>query len=400
MVVCGCKSHILVTSGRRALSEQQLRAESERPPNDVHARLVTWRVDGSPLESFQLQDDVAKILDMSNTTSRVRPISGTEPTDDRGSPASCPADQLRLHLVMRQAQGRPVIRSPQNLRLHRALVELDFIDLVEELNEAARSKDESSAEPVFITTSGTILAGFGRWRLAVFEGRHEVHCIEYPISEQESLQFILGHHKPQRGWNAFVRIRLALTLESDLQQRALDNMRAGGRYKGWASLPKAEQMNVRRRIADIAGVGTRNVSNVKAILKNVHPRLIAALLNGSLTIHGAMQFCKLPKTEQLEQFIRQSEDRETSKVIRRSVARPKEEKSSVDLATVLDALQQQEARHPGSVVVEVGRLPRTVILVGQDLLTGPHSQKELEPHEIPRSSQANSVSDAPTLGPG
>ena len=89
--------------------------------------------------------------------------------------------------------------------------------MVEELNEAARSKDQSTAEPILITTSGTILAGFGRWRLAVFEGRHEVHCIEYPLSEQESLQFILTHHKPRRGWNAFVRIRLALTLEPDLQ---------------------------------------------------------------------------------------------------------------------------------------------------------------------------------------
>ena len=46
-----------------------------------------------------------------------------------------------------------------------------------------------------ITTSGTILAGFGRWRLAVFEGRREIHCIEYPLGEDESLQFILTHHQ-------------------------------------------------------------------------------------------------------------------------------------------------------------------------------------------------------------
>jgi len=378
MVVCGCKSHILITSGRRALSEQQLRAESERPPNDVHARLVTWRVDGTPLESFQLQDDVAKILDMSNTTSRVRPISGTEPTDDRGSPASCPANQLRPHLVMLQAQGRPVIRSPQNLRLHRALVELDFIDLVEELNEAAQLKDQSAAEPILITTNGTILAGFGRWRLAVLEGRREVHCIEHPISEEESLQFILNHHKPRRGWNAFVRIRLALTMESSLQKKALDNMRAGGRYKGSANLPEAQRLDVRQQIAHAAGVGVRNVSNVKVILKTAHPRLIAALREGTLTINAAMQFCKLPKSEQLERLIRRSEERETDKVIRRSIAHPKEQTIGADGATILDALRQQEARQPGSVVVRLSRRQHTVILVGQDLLTKSHSQEELK----------------------
>jgi hypothetical protein len=280
------------------------------------------------------------------------------------------------------------------------LAEQDSVDMVEELNEAARSKDQSAAEPILITTSGTILAGFGRWRLAVFEGRHEVHCIEYPLSEQESLQFILAHHKPRRGWNAFVRIRLALILEPDLQQRALDNMRAGGRYKGLANLPEALHMDVRHQIAAAAGVGTRNVSNVKTIRRNAHPRLIAALLNGALTINRAMKFCKLHKAEQLEHFLRYSEDREASKVIRRSITRSKKEKISLDVGAVLDALQQQEARQPGSVVVQVGRFQRTVILLGQDLLTGPYSQKELDLHEIPRSSQADSVADPPTLGPG
>jgi hypothetical protein len=135
-------------------------------------------------------------------------------------------------------------------------------------------------------------------------------------------------------------------------------------------------------------------------LKNAHPRLITALLNGTLTINGAMQFCKLPKAEQLEHFTRHSEDRETDKMIRRSIARLKGKKISPDVGAVLDALHQQEARQPGSVVVQVGRFQRTVILVGQDLLTGPYSQKELDLHEIPRSSQADSVSNAPALGPG
>ena len=277
---------------------------------------------------------------------------------------------------MSRPEGRPVVRSSEQLRLHRALEELGWIGLLDELNDAARPTNPSVTEPILITTNGTILAGFGRWRAAVLNGGHEINCIEYPLTEDEALQFIISRHRPERGWNAFVRIRLALTQEPYFQRRALDNMRAGAKYKGLANLPEAQHIDVRQEIASVAWVGARNVSNVKTILKNGHPRLITALLNGALTINGAMPFCKLPKADQLEHFIRHSEDREITKVIRRSVSRVKEEKAAADVATVLDALQQQEARRPESVLLQVGRFQHTVILIGQDLLTGPYSQKE------------------------
>jgi len=280
--------------------------------------------------------------------------------------------------AMSPMEGRPVVRAPQQLRLHRALDEFDWVGVICELNEVARLTNLSVAEPILITTSGTLLAGFERWRLALFQGRREIDCIEYPLSEDESLLFILTHHRPQRGWNAFVRIRLSLTLEPYFQQKALDNMRAGGKYKGLANLPEAQHVDVRQEIADAAGAGARNVSNVKKILQTAHPGLIEALRNGALTINGAVQFCKLPQAEQLEQFIRYMEERAINKVIRRSITRPKEEKTCPDAATVLDALQFREAQQPGSVVVRVGRLQRTVVLVGQDLLTGRYPQEELE----------------------
>jgi hypothetical protein len=274
-------------------------------------------------------------------------------------------------------EGRAVVRSPEQLRLHRALDELGWTGVIDEFNDIARLTKPSVTEPILITTNGTILAGFGRWRLAVFERKHEIHCIEYPLSEDESLRFILTHHQTRRGWNAFVRIRLALKLEPRFQQTALENMRAGGKYKGWANLPDVRRIDVRQEIASAAAVGARNVTNVKTILDVAHPRLIDALQDGTLTINGAIQFCRLPRAEQLEQFIRYSTECATNKVIRQSIARSREEKTSLDVVAVLDALQKQAARHSGSVVVRVGRHKHTVVLVGQDLLTGPHSQKEL-----------------------
>jgi hypothetical protein len=85
----------------------------------------------------------------------------------------------------------------------------------------------------------------------------------------------------------------------------------------------------------------------------------------------------LAQAEQLEHFIRYSEERATNKVIRRTIPKPKEQKASLEVVAVLDALQSQEARQPGSVAVRVGRHKRTVVLIGQDLFGEPHSQKEL-----------------------
>jgi hypothetical protein len=209
-------------------------------------------------------------------------------------------------IAMSQLGGRPAVRCPQQLRLHSALDELGWTGLVGEFNDAARFPNPSVSQPVLITASGTVLAGFGRWQLAMFEGSRGIPCIEYPLNEDESLQFILAHHQIRRGWNDFVRIRLALTLRSSFRQRALDNMRTGGKCKGLANLPDVQRINVRDEIAAVAAVGSRSVGDVETILETAHPRLIEALRSGALKINRAMQLCRLPQAEQLEQFIRYS----------------------------------------------------------------------------------------------
>jgi hypothetical protein len=264
------------------------------------------------------------------------------------------------------------------LHLHPALEKVGWVGLVDELNDAARSAIHPIHDPILIATDGTVLAGFGRWRLAVFEQVPEIYCIEHPLSADNSLAFMLTHHQTQRGWNAFVRIRLALTLKFSLQQAALNNMRFGGKYKGLANLPEAQHVDVRQQVADMAGVCPRNVANVETILEIAHSTLIEALGNGTLKINRAMQLCKLPRPEQLVEFIRYSEERATNRVIRRSIPQPQENEASPDVLAVLDALQCQEARQPGSVAVRVGRHKRTVVLIGQNYAARPHSQKELK----------------------
>jgi hypothetical protein len=183
-------------------------------------------------------------------------------------------------------EGRAVLRFPEQLRLHPALGNLVWTGAIAEFNGAALPKNQSVPEPILITRDGTILAGMGRWRVALFEGRQEIHCIEYPLTEEESLEFILTYHQTRIGWNRFVCTRLALTLEHNLQQKALDNMRAGGKYKGSANLPDLQRIDVLQAISRVARVSPRTVGNVKVILKTAHPRLIAALQNDMLTIES------------------------------------------------------------------------------------------------------------------
>jgi len=286
-----------------------------------------------------------------------------------------------LPAAMSRSDRHPVFRSPEQLQMHPAMKELGWTGVIDEVNNVARQqKGQWVPTPILITASGIVLAGIGRWRSALFDGRHEINCIEYPLGEDEALQFIIRHHQPQPGWNGFIRIRLALTLETYLRQKALDNMRAGGKYKGLANLPEAEHIDVREEIARIAGPGgcARNVSKVKTILQSAHPRLIDALTDGSLRINPAASWCEMPKAEQVEQFIRYSEERATTKVIRRSIVRPKDEKIGPDVVALLDTIQCRETQRPGSVAIRFGRDGHTVILIVRDLLPVPDPQKELE----------------------
>ncbi len=104
---------------------------------------------------------------------QLRTETGQQPDNLRGRLVTCQLDQLHAHPSYR-LDGRPVSRSPEQLRLHRALDELDWVGMIGELNEAVRLKNASVAEPILITMNGTILAGFGRWRLAAFDGRHKI----------------------------------------------------------------------------------------------------------------------------------------------------------------------------------------------------------------------------------
>jgi hypothetical protein len=294
----------------------------------------------------------------------------SSPVDEARSPGNRPACSVALSSwpngqYPSRKEGVLVRRSPDQLRPHRVLDEIGWTD-VGELNDAARRKVQGVLEPILITHNGTILSGVGSWHLALLEGQQQISCFQYDVDENESLQYILAIHKVRSPWNSFISIRIALRLEAYFQHKALENMRAGGKHKGSTNLSKADRIEVRQEIATAAGSGVGNVDKVKAILQSAHPHIIQALQNGSLRIHRAWKWCRLPKSEQKEAFAKHDEDQTRCKILREfNTARPK---TCFDSGKAFELLRSLEAAHPGEIEFCAGRNTKTVVILGRDLI--------------------------------
>jgi hypothetical protein len=262
--------------------------------------------------------------------------------------------------------GHQVIRLPGALRLHPAFNELNLADWL--IHSESQGKPKDVHEPILITNQDILLAGFAEWHAAVCAGQAEIVCIEFALNADEALQLILTLHRPRAAWNDFTRTELALEQEPYFQSKALTNQIAGGKHKGLANLPKAQHIDVREKIADLAGVCSRTVGNVKTILKKAHPSLVEALHNDTITINGAMEVCKFKTTRQVEELARFLAKRSNNKTNRMYLDKLHVEQLGADLCVLFANLQQVEATSPGSVEVRSGTGRKTVIVVGRGYL--------------------------------
>jgi hypothetical protein len=260
--------------------------------------------------------------------------------------------------------GHQSVRSPGSLRLHPAFNELNLADWL--IHSESQGKPTDVREPILITNQGILLAGFAEWHSAVRAGQGKIVCIECALNTDEALQLILTLHRPRAAWNDFTRTELALEQEPYFQSKALANQSAGGKHKGLANLPKAQHIDVREKIADLAGVCSRTVGNVKTILKNTHPSLVEALHNGTITINGALEVCKFKRTQQVEELARFLARKSNSKTNRAYIDKLHVEQLGADLSGFFAKLQQFEATRPGSVELRSGSGKKTVIIVGKD----------------------------------
>ncbi|HET9281749.1 MAG TPA: hypothetical protein VFR24_07285 [Candidatus Angelobacter sp.] len=258
------------------------------------------------------------------------------------------------------------VRSPEVLRLHPTFNDLNLSGWL--INSELQGKQQNVHEPILITRAGIILGGFAEWHGAVCAGQPEIDCTEFALNDDEALQLILTLHRPRVAWNDFTRTELALEQEFYFQSKALANQIAGGRHKGLANLPKAQHIDVREKIADLARVSSRTVGNVKTILKKAHPSVVEALHNGTITINAALEICKFDTTRQVEELARFLMKRSNNKTYSEYVDKLQVEQLVADLSAFFAKLQQFETTTPGSVEVRSGTGKKTVIIVGKNHL--------------------------------
>ena len=70
-----------------------------------------------------------------------------------GHPLNCEAASARedwSSAAHDSFEGRPVVRPPEQLRLHPAMQELDLIDIVDELNKATEVTGRLAVEPILL----------------------------------------------------------------------------------------------------------------------------------------------------------------------------------------------------------------------------------------------------------
>jgi hypothetical protein len=202
--------------------------------------------------------------------------------------------------------------SPRELCPHPSLERYGIATTTAEHNRVAQQDDAALQEAVEITATGTILDGYAQWKKALDAHCSQILCIEYSLTDEQAIEWLLRRHRRRNGWNGYCRTVVALELENKFRQEVA-NQRAGGQKKGSSSdLTKSEEMHVRSKLAKRAYICEAYIDYVKQLRKEAHPSILQALESGEISIHWAWTLLTLLKSEQTEIL----ESRRTAKAVR------------------------------------------------------------------------------------
>jgi hypothetical protein len=276
-------------------------------------------------------------------------------------------------------QGRLVTCRVEDLRPHAAYERHRFAVSPSRSSALAERGECAFDEPLTITRNRTIIDGYCRCDLARRQGRTAVTCIEYDLTEDEALLWLLYRHRRSNGLSDFSRILLALELEPSLKEKARSNQRAGGEQKGSSRLTEAGRLDVRREIAAAAGVSVGNVSKVKQLTITARQHLLQALGSGEISIHRAWLWSKETPDKQLAE-LRSYRDRRATSKIKRLISRHTSKSPAIPIDTggVLRRLAELDANELAAVSVTVVKGPGKAIYLTEDFLRSlPPCQEEL-----------------------
>ena len=194
-----------------------------------------------------------------------------------------------------------VTRSPSELHHHPSWEKHNLGLSVARLSAIAASWNPSKLDPISITRDRTILNSREVCELARRMGLERVSCLEYDLDEAEALLWIIQHSHQDQELNSYHRIVLALDYEPSFRERARENQRLGGQFKGLTTLSEAQAINCRREIARLAGVSEGTLAKVRRLLQAGCPELLEALREGEVSIDCAFGWLRNPE-KQLDQL--------------------------------------------------------------------------------------------------
>ncbi len=278
--------------------------------------------------------------------------------------------------------GQLVTCRLDELRPHPAYVRHHLAVSSARLSALAKRGDLAFSEPLAVTTDRTIIDGYARWQLALQRGRATLPCIDYDLSDEEALLWLLQRHCRSDGLNDFCRILLAQELESQSKEQARSNQKVGGRNKGSSNLTEAERVDVRSRIAVTANVSVGNVSKVRQLTLTAVPELLEALRKGEISIHRAWLLSKGPPANQRDELALSYCKRNIKKDMRALASQhgPKRLHIPPNRCNLIRKLFALEASKPGSFDVFTSRAQGRAVVLTQELLLELDAQQELYPN--------------------
>lgn len=277
--------------------------------------------------------------------------------------------------------SRLVTCHPDELRPHPSFTRHNLAVNAWQLSAVAELGDLAFREPLSITQDHVILDGLARWELARLKKRLVLPCVEYELTEEEAIRWLLGKHRCSNGMNDFCRILLARELEPCFKTKARSNQRSGGRMKGSSNLTEDAMVDVRKEIAAAAGVSVGNVTKVKQLVGIGHPELLEALRGGEVSIHRAWKWATESPTQQIKAMRTYRAERGLNKSIRDLISghKQKQTPTAPDLGSLTRRLAQLEPHESNSIIVALIRAPGKVIFVTEELVQALRPYQESMP---------------------
>ena len=87
------------------------------------------------------------------------------------------------------------------------------------LSALAEQGELAFREPLAITRERIVIDGYARWELARLKRRLVLPCVEYELTEEEAIRWLLQKHRRSNGMNDFCRILLARNLSLASRQK-------------------------------------------------------------------------------------------------------------------------------------------------------------------------------------